>query len=79
MRPSSTLTLLALGSVARGAVSLEDSSLNPRDFEDYKRAIEGRSLVDDIWNDIENAATCTACQVSIHYFASTCYMHLADI
>lgn len=67
MRPSSTLTLLALGSVAWGAVSLEHSSLSPRDVEDFKRAIEARSLVDDIWNDIKNAATCTACQVSIYY------------
>lgn len=66
MRPSSTLTLLALGSAARGAVSLEDTSLPPRDIEDYKRAIEARSLVDDIWNDIKNAATCTACQVRIY-------------
>lgn len=73
MRPSSTLTLLALGSVARGAVSLEDSSLPPRNIEDFKRAIEARSLVDDIWNDIKNAATCTACQVSIYsIFATGC-------
>lgn len=27
------------------------------------RDLEVRSLVDDIWNDIKNAATCTACEV----------------
>ncbi|KAL7795355.1 Metallo-dependent phosphatase-like protein [Trichoderma ceciliae] len=43
MRPGWTLTLLALGSIARAAVSLENS-------------------MDEIWNDIKNAATCTACQ-----------------
>ncbi|KAL6805627.1 Metallo-dependent phosphatase-like protein [Trichoderma sp. SZMC 28012] len=62
MRPSSTLSLLALGSVAQAAVSLENSSLPPRDIENIERAIEARSLADDIWNDIKNAATCTACQ-----------------
>ncbi|RFU77156.1 sphingomyelin phosphodiesterase [Trichoderma arundinaceum] len=62
MRPGWTFTLLALGSVARGAVSLENSNLSPREIEHIERAIESRSLVDEIWNDIKNAATCTACQ-----------------
>ncbi|UKZ46180.1 hypothetical protein TrVGV298_000379 [Trichoderma virens] len=62
MRPGSALSLLALGSVAQAAISLEDSSLSPREIENLERSIEARSLVDDIWNDIKNAATCTACQ-----------------
>ncbi|KAH6611405.1 sphingomyelin phosphodiesterase [Trichoderma cornu-damae] len=61
---SSTLILLALGSAARGAVSLEEeeSSLSPRYIEHIDRAIEARGLVDEIWDDIKNGATCTACQ-----------------
>lgn len=74
MRPSSTLSLLALGSVAQAAVSLENSSLPPRDIENFKRAIEARSLADDIWNDIKNAATCTACQVRKHHSQSAEYV-----
>ncbi|KAM0452211.1 hypothetical protein ACHAPV_008764 [Trichoderma viride] len=83
MRPSLTFTLLALGSVARGAVSLEDSSLSPRDIEDFKRAIEARSLVDDIWNDIKNAATCSACQgilillMGVAEFGNSAFVNIA--
>lgn len=62
MRASSALRLLALGLVARAAGSPEDSSLSPRDITHFERALEARGLAEDIWNQIKNAATCTACQ-----------------
>ncbi|KAL7945442.1 Metallo-dependent phosphatase-like protein [Trichoderma barbatum] len=62
MRPSSALSLLALGSVAQAAVTFEESGLSPRQLENIERAIESRSLASDIWDEIKNAATCSACQ-----------------
>ncbi|KAL7937255.1 Metallo-dependent phosphatase-like protein [Trichoderma chlorosporum] len=62
MRHNSALCLLALGSIAQAAASAESSSHSPRDVENFERAIVARDLADDIWNDIKNAATCTACQ-----------------
>lgn len=45
------------------AGSLEDGKLTRRELIAIERSIYERGLVEDIWNKIKNAATCTGCQV----------------
>ncbi|PNY25334.1 Sphingomyelin phosphodiesterase [Tolypocladium capitatum] len=58
MRPQSLLPLLALGRAAQAAVVVPGHDVSPRELND----LEVRSLVDDIWNDLKNSATCAGCQ-----------------
>jgi hypothetical protein len=61
MRFASFLPFLAVSPVLAG--SLEDGKLTRRELIAIERSIYERGLVEDIWNKIKNAATCTGCQV----------------
>lgn len=66
MRISSALPVLAASSVLAGTGldNIERGVYTRRDLIEVERSIQARGLVEDIWEKIKNAATCTGCHVS---------------
>ncbi|UNI18800.1 Sphingomyelin phosphodiesterase [Purpureocillium takamizusanense] len=70
MRSHALLALLALGRAAQGAALGGDAPItdvSPRDGDDASMVsssgdLQARGLVEDIWNEIKNAATCAGCE-----------------
>lgn len=47
-----------------GKALARNDGLSPRYADLVDRGIDPRDLASEIWNDIKNAATCTACEVT---------------